>query len=91
MVRARTSRLRRDRRCSRVTTSATVTRGGGSSGAGIFTVVETEHGKVQGIANAGIHLQVNGQDRQRSTVAKLMANFNGMKVVVKEGVSPEIL
>jgi len=24
-------------------------------------------------------------------VAKLMANFNGMKVVVKEGVSPEVL
>ena len=28
--------------------------GGGSSGANIFSVVETEHGKVQGIANGGI-------------------------------------
>ena len=34
--------------------AATSPLGGGSSGAGIFAVVDTEHGKVQGITNAGI-------------------------------------
>ena len=36
----------------------------------------TPAAQVPGIANAAIHLQVNGQDRQRSTVAKLIWNIN---------------
>jgi fumarylpyruvate hydrolase len=35
----------------------------------------TPAAEVPGIANASIHLQVNGQDRQRSTIAKLIWNI----------------
>jgi fumarylpyruvate hydrolase len=35
----------------------------------------TPAARVPGIANASIHLQVNGQDRQRSTIAKLIWNI----------------
>src|SRR5689334_17620838 len=70
--------------------------GGGSSGSGIFSVVETQHGKVQGITNAGIKCfhgipyGASTGGKNRFMPPKAPAKWTGVKECIGYGsVSPQ--